>query len=558
METVITPLEFNALVDNCSESQNIPSSYELFTRPLAGKLLRLLKMDQIYHRAEGPRLYFRENSQEKSVIDFLGGFGATLLGHNSSFLKEEMRKIIDLEMPVHTQLSDRKLSGDLCKRLHEILKETLNMSTVVQLTNTGAEAVEVALKHAYLARQRRFEKLQQQNLLIFQNLLDSGFDPKSEKISKLKVCLEENARNISMTPFWARMSSSFHGKTLGALSLVDTKDYTSPFESLLLKRITLNFENPESWYDQLAKTCFQFYVFETNGQDIELRTLTESSVVALFFEPIQGEGGIRSFTPERVELLDEIRIEFKVPLVADEIQCGMGRAGTFTYCEQLGLRPNYLLLAKALGGGYVKIGAACIERESYVEEFSLLHSSTFAEDDVSSAVALKTFEHIHQPEFYQRVHEVSEKLSTGLEEVCCEFKDVVEPVRGRGLMLGMAFKSQAASPSNLIRMFYQSGYFGYFLSSYLLNRFAVRLAPSLGAARVLRVEPSVEITEVEILKLCQALRRLCQALRFGDGFELTAHLSHFDRTLLEQRALKDYRNHQRRPHYSSKKQDIER
>ena len=80
------------------------------------------------------------------------------------------------------------------------------------------------------------------------------------------------------------------------------------------------------------------------------------------------------------------------PLIADEIQTGMGRTGTFLACEALGVTPDYVLLSKALGGGLAKISATLIRRDRHVDRFDVLHTSTYAEDDYSSGVALKALE----------------------------------------------------------------------------------------------------------------------------------------------------------------------
>jgi acetylornithine/succinyldiaminopimelate/putrescine aminotransferase len=104
-------------------------------------------------------------------------------------------------------------------------------------------------------------------------------------------------------------------------------------------------------------------------------------VAAIFIEPILGEGGVRPLPAEFVDWLKKVQSETEIPIVADEIQTGFYRTGTFLASQQMGLVPDYICMSKALGGGLAKIGALLIRRERFVEEFSIKHSSTFAEDD---------------------------------------------------------------------------------------------------------------------------------------------------------------------------------
>ena len=112
----------------------------------------------------------------------------------------------------------------------------------------------------------------------------------------------------------------------------------------------------------------------------------------MIFEPILGEGGVREISAEFAQRAAELCRARGAPFIADEIQTGMGRTGTFLACEALGVTPDYVLLSKALGGGLAKISATLIRRDRHIDKFDVLHTSTYAEDDYSSGISLKALE----------------------------------------------------------------------------------------------------------------------------------------------------------------------
>ena len=167
------------------------------------------------------------------------------------------------------------------------------------------------------------------------------------------------------------LEKGFHGKTLGAVQLTANQDYREPFliDGLTVHRVRVN-----------------------DIAHLEQTFARTGSLAGLIFEPIQGEGGVREITPEFAQRAAALCAARGAPLIADEIQTGMGRTGTFLACEALGVTPDYVLLSKALGGGLAKISATLIRRERHVDKFDVLHTSTYAEDDYSSGVSLKALE----------------------------------------------------------------------------------------------------------------------------------------------------------------------
>jgi acetylornithine/succinyldiaminopimelate/putrescine aminotransferase len=163
--------------------------------------------------------------------------------------------------------------------------------------------------------------------------------------------------------FWA-IKGSFHGKTLGAIQF--TYSYRQPYETM----------GPQVRF-----------IDPLDPADLDDACASIDDVAAVFLEPIAGEGGLKPIPPAFAARLREVCAAHDIPIVADEIQSGMGRTGRFLASEWLGLEPDYICLGKSLGGGLAKIGALLVKRRRFVDEFSLQHTSTFAEDDFSCGSA---------------------------------------------------------------------------------------------------------------------------------------------------------------------------
>jgi acetylornithine/succinyldiaminopimelate/putrescine aminotransferase len=284
--------------------------YQMIKPQLCG-LLDLLRIGVVFERARGNYLYHRRDNEEVGVLDLVGGYGSLLFGHHHPVLVAEAQRLIAEGRPVHSQGSRHALAGRLAREL----AERAGGDYRVVFANSGAEAVEAAMKHA---------------------MLETG--------SRTFIALDKG----------------FHGKTLGAVQLTWNQDYREPFaiEGLTVHRVRAN-----------------------DITHLEQTFARTGSIAGMIFEPIQGEGGIREVTPEFAQRAAALCAARGVPLIADEIQTGMGRTGTFLASQALGVSPDYVLLSKALGGGLAKISATLIKRERHIDKFDVLHTSTFAEDD---------------------------------------------------------------------------------------------------------------------------------------------------------------------------------
>src|SRR5262249_42225610 len=118
-------------------------------KPRLMEMLSAIRLDVVYHRGEGDYLYYHDtNSQEIAVLDLLGGFGASLFGHNHPDLVAAARSVLDEKRPFNAQASARARAGLLAQRLSDMVGRVTGRSYVATFANSGAEAVEAALKHA--------------------------------------------------------------------------------------------------------------------------------------------------------------------------------------------------------------------------------------------------------------------------------------------------------------------------------------------------------------------------------------------------------------------------
>src|SRR6266404_1624707 len=444
-------------------------AYGRFCRPALVELLEAVKLDIPYERAQGDTLWYRRDQELVDVVDFVGGYGSTLLGHNHPALVEEARRILASEMPIMVQGSCRMGAAELAQALCERLGDY-----VVTLTNSGAETIEAALKHARLETGR--------------------------------------------ATYWA-VSRGFHGKTLGSIQL--TESYKEPFRRMGPR---VRFLDP---FDPTGRA--------TAEKDVD-------RVAAFFVEPILGEGGVVPLPGQCLEWMRHTCTRAGIPIVVDEIQTGLGRCGAFLASEALGIHPDYLCLAKALGGGIAKIGALLVRRARFVPRFSLDHTSTFGEDDFSSRLALRVLRVIDEDKISDRCASAGERLRSRLESLRHAFPEQVQEVRGKGLMLGFELRDLSESGSNMYRLLSQHGYLGAVAASYLLNVHRVRVLPTLSNPFTLRLQPSAYIEGQACNRLINGLEQMLEALRALDvvhlvGFQVGAPR----RPVAEQRAVRAVR-----------------
>ncbi|NEA48820.1 aminotransferase class III-fold pyridoxal phosphate-dependent enzyme [Streptomyces sp. SID10815] len=513
--------------------------------PYLRQVLGMAGLAVEYVRAEGNTLYRRgEGGEEIAVADFAGGYGSVLLGHNHPDLVACAQELLAAGTPVHAQFSRHPYANRLAAELNRIVGRELGTDEpyFAIFANSGAEAVEAALKHAELDRGLRIAALRSAAEGAAEAARDAvaqgraqvpgrvrrrfGIDagaPSADALEQLTARLAaENAAHLDRPPLFLALEGGFHGKLGLSVQLTHNESYRIPFRALGAQARFVPPDRPEALKEIHARERGVLHVLEVSGDQVDVVEREFPVFCAFLVEPIQGEGGIRVLDAEFAGAIQRFCAEIDCPVVVDEIQSGMGRTGRLLASSRAGLRGDYYTLAKTLGGGLAKTSVMLVRRARYRQEFEIVHSSTFAKDSFSCTIALKVLELLEADggAAYRRAEERGAALRTALEAVRDDFPDLVGDVRGQGLMLGLEFRDQGGSASESVRALAGGGLFGYFLAGHLLHAHRVRTFPTASAVNTLRFEPSVHVSDEEIGRLEAGLRDVCRLLREGAGDRL--------------------------------------
>lgn len=301
--------------------------------------------------------------------------------------------------------------------------------------------------------------------------------------------------------------NSFHGKTLGALSATGNPSYQEAFGAPLPGFAHIPYGDIHALREYLEKHA--------------------EHTAALIIEPIQGEGGIVEPPPGYLREAKETCAQYGVLTIFDEIQTGLGRTGALFACEREGVTPDVMLIAKALGGGLVPVGAVLCTADVYTEEFGHKHSSTFAGNTLACRVGLKVMEILTEND-QALVREVKAKgklLKNLLLEVQSRYPGVIRGIRGEGLMLGIDFgHDKSLYPHSLLGVLAEQEFLTPLVASYLLNTERIRVAPTLNGASVIRIEPPLIITEEQIVRIAESVERAAAMLAQRNTANFLGHL----------------------------------
>lgn len=541
------------------------SQFTEFVQPEMGRLFAALGLDVTYVRAEGNTLHYRdEQGADVPVLDLMGGYGSLILGHNHPEIVAHARALLDENRPVHAQFSLRGEAGRLGAALSEAVRRETSVKEpyVTTFGNSGAEAVEAAVKHAELVRVRKATALADEITAHTETTREAvrrgeahvdvdafhlpavrAQTPRTDDIDGLLAAVEaHNSAALTTRPLFLALERSFHGKLVGSVQLTYNTGFRAPFQNLGTRVRFVPMDRPEL-LDRIADDE-RVVLLDTQTVEGRVRIVERDFpvITAFMVEPVQGEGGIHALTTEQGRAIRLFCNKAGTALIIDEVQSGTGRCGAFLASSLIGLRGDYYTLSKSLGGGLAKISAMLVRRSLYQGEFDLIHSSTFAMDDFSSSIAHKVVEMLEADDgqVYRQVTERGARLRGMLEELRAAYPDIIEDVRGKGLFLGVQLRDQAGARSMVLRGSAYTGSLGYLLSGYLLRQEGIRIAPTGSAGNVLRLQPSAFLTDEEIERLRGALDRLCRILRYED----TLHLVHpaTDRRIAKPRAeIRDFR-----------------
>lgn len=498
--------------------------YMELINPSLSKRLELLKMDKLYHKAKGSYLYyFDQNHNEIKVVDFVCGYGALLLGHGNEKLKEAAMSYLMEDRPGFVQMSIKETATQTAKWLRDEMKEITGINYITTFANSGAEAVEAAIKHALMEFNEKINKwnlkFEQEAAFLIHSSSRNNLDQATffeEEINKYK---QQNINTIKKnSPVILAAKNAFHGKTLRAVITSWNSEYKNSFtqDNSVTKFVGLD---PAELSETFRQSEFNLFLpcFDFSGQ-LQFRLIKFNHIAAAIIEPIQGEGGIHPVSKSFLQALKQACKTNDVPLIFDEIQTGCYRTGHLLASSKNEIYADYYLLGKALGGGLAKISVLLIDKRRFIEQFGLIHSSTFAEDGWSSHVALHALELLKEKSI--EIQKKGDRITQHLLRLKKSYSSVVCDVRGQGLMIGLEFKDFTESNSYCFQMLARSGYLNYVYAAYLLNVWGLRLATPLSAKNVLRIQPSFCITEEDIDNLIQGLFSLCEILYCEDFYKL--------------------------------------
>jgi 4-aminobutyrate aminotransferase len=219
----------------------------------------------------------------------------------------------------------------------------------------------------------------------------------------------------------------FHGRTMGALSLTASKAVQRKGFGSLIPGV-FHAPYPDSYRGVTSDQCIDFI-----QNELFKRLVDPSDVAAIFVEPIQGEGGYISAPPEFLRELQRIARQHGIMLVADEVQCGMGRTGKWWASNHSGIEPDILCVAKGIASGMPL--CAVIARESVMDWKPGAHASTFGGNPVCIAAALATMKLI-EGGYMENARKVGEWMKARMQDWPSKHK-IVGDARGRGLMIGV-------------------------------------------------------------------------------------------------------------------------
>jgi acetylornithine/succinyldiaminopimelate/putrescine aminotransferase/predicted amino acid dehydrogenase len=345
--------------------------------------------------------------------------------------------------------------------------------------------------------------------LRYANFANSGAEAVEAAI---KLCRAATGRAAVLAT-----RGGFHGLTLAAASASGSRFYQQPFGLPLAGFAHVPFGDGAALEQALAERPDHYAAF--------------------IVEPIQGEGGIVPAPPGYLAAAQRACRRYGVAFVVDEVQTGLGRTGRLFACEDEGIEPDALVLAKALGGGLIPVGACLYRRELHTPDFELRHGSTFGGGALACRAGLATLDLLTREDgaMLAAVRRNGAFLRGGILELRDRHAELVCDVRGRGFMLGVDLALGNVAAKGWLRELQQRGMLVHWIISHLLNVGGVRIAPALSTEPVLRVEPPLTANDSECRLFLDGLDRTLRALKAGTP-GLLGHLVSVDAEAMALRA----------------------
>jgi ornithine--oxo-acid transaminase len=353
-------------------SQHFDKKFSLHEQHLNNQMVRVLRTigyDRNYKRAIGQYLYDEDNNE---YLDLLSGFGVFAVGRNHPTVVAALRETLALELPNLVQMDVSLLSGLLAEKILETTPDNLSK---IFFCNSGTESVEAAIKFARYVTKR-------ENVVFCEH--------------------------------------SFHGLTIGALSLNGEHIFREGFGPLLPGCNSVPFNDLEALEHALSK----------------------NDVAAFIVEPIQGKG-VNVPDDNYLPGVERLCKKYGTLFVTDEVQTGFGRTGKFWAIEHWGVQPDMICMAKALSGGFVPVGAIAMTQQVMDTVFNrmdraVVHGSTFSKNNLAMAAGLATLQVIEDEKLVENSAKIGENIINAINATAGKFEFLKE-ARGMGMMIAIEF-----------------------------------------------------------------------------------------------------------------------
>jgi len=327
--------------------------------------------------AKGCTLEMRNGDK---VFDFTSGIGVLALGHNHEKIIEVERKFQDLNIVDIQKFGPNKLQAALAYNLAQILPEDLE---VTFFAVSGAESVEAAIKLSTMAK---------------------GKEGK----------------------YFISANEGYHGKTLGALSLTDTENFSEGFLVGLPKENTIKipFNDIQAYENIISK-------------------LSKEKIISIIVEPIQGQR-VECAKKDYLKEICEISKKNNITVIFDEIKCGLGRSGDLFSFLNSNCVPDIVTTSKALGGGKNAISAMIARKKLFNRAYgsinkSTLHTTTFFGLGEACATGIETLNIISDERFLETVKKKSQITFLELDKLKNKYPKYIKSIKGKGLFIGIEF-----------------------------------------------------------------------------------------------------------------------
>jgi adenosylmethionine-8-amino-7-oxononanoate aminotransferase len=368
----------------------------------------------VIERAEGCTLY---DIDGRAYLDGVSSLWCNIHGHRHPRIDAAIRRQLDKVAHVTNLGSSNPTTIELAKRLVDLAPPGLNH---VFFSDDGATAVEVALKMA------------------FQYWRQRGLSPSPRGLSPFA----ESAEQKGTVPFESKrlfvaLDGAYHGDTLGSVSVGGVERFHAMFRPLLFE--VLRLPTPDS-YRLPPGVSLDGAAGHYLSQMEQLLTARHDEIAAVVIEPlVQAAAGMIMHPPGYLRGVRELTRRYNVLLIADEVAVGFGRTGTMFACEQEGVSPDFLCLAKGLTGGYLPLAATLATDEiwqaflgTYAEGKTFFHGHTYGGNPLGAAAALASLEVFEEENTLEFIRPKTARLAEHLERILG--LPHVGDVRQRGLV----------------------------------------------------------------------------------------------------------------------------